>query len=737
MGTAFTYQGRLTDGGQPADGTYDFRFRLFDAASGGSQVGSTVTRSGVRVAEGLFTVELDFGDVFDGRALWLEVGVKKATESSYTVLGRQKLTATPYAVFAQGAPWSGIQGVPAGFADGVDNDSGGDITKVTAGTGLSGGGDSGDVTLSLADSYRLPQTCNNGQIPEWNGTTWTCGNDDVGTGGGGGDITAVNAGTGLTGGGTSGDVTLSLDTSYTDGRYYTRSALQSSGQAQVHWGNLTNVPAGLADGDDDTTYSAGSGLNLSGTQFSVDTAVIQARVTGVCPAGQSIREIRQDGTVVCEVDNDSGGDITGVTAGTGLSGGGTTGTITLTLDTSYTDGRYWKLGGNGGTDPVNHFLGTTDSVSLTLRVNNTAALRLIPSLGTPNIVGGYQGNAADALAQGVTIGGGGTSGAVNQVTVDFGTVSGGQGNTVSGGYATVGGGRSNTAGNWDATVSGGQGNSANGDSATVSGGQGNTAGGNYATVGGGRSNTAGNWDATVSGGQGNTAGGNYATVGGGRNNIANGDGAVVPGGEDNTAAGAVSFAAGTQARAVHAGAFVWGDNTLADIYSPADNTFIVRANGGIWFGQATTALTPTIGTNAFIDTSTGAYLSTGGTWTNASDRNAKENFQPVDPQEVLEKVVDLPIQSWNYKAEDDTVRHMGPTAQDFYAAFGLGNSDTSISTVDADGVALAAIQALYWENRAQETRIAQLEQRIDALEAQLQALEARLARLEARDSTRR
>ncbi len=111
LGTAFTYQGRLTDGGKSANGTYDFRFRLFDAASGGSQVGSTVTRSGVRVAEGLFTVELDFGDVFDGRALWLEVGVKKATESSYTVLGRQKLTATPYALSALSVrPGTTVQG---------------------------------------------------------------------------------------------------------------------------------------------------------------------------------------------------------------------------------------------------------------------------------------------------------------------------------------------------------------------------------------------------------------------------------------------------------------------------------------------------------------------------------------------------------------------------------------------------------------------------------------------------
>lgn len=123
LGTAFTYQGRLLDGGSPADGTYDLQFALYDALSDGNQVGNMVPVEDVEVTDGYFTVELDFGDVFDGTALWLEVSVRPGDSSgAYTTLTpRQPLTAAPYARYATGAPWSGLSGIPAGFADGVDD----------------------------------------------------------------------------------------------------------------------------------------------------------------------------------------------------------------------------------------------------------------------------------------------------------------------------------------------------------------------------------------------------------------------------------------------------------------------------------------------------------------------------------------------------------------------------------------------------------------------------------------
>ncbi len=102
VGTAFTYQGRLTDGGSPANGSYDLNFRLLDSGSGGSQVGTRIERRNRLIEDGLFTELLDFGSgVFDGDERWLEVGVRPGGSSvPYTILELQQLTAAPYAQFA-------------------------------------------------------------------------------------------------------------------------------------------------------------------------------------------------------------------------------------------------------------------------------------------------------------------------------------------------------------------------------------------------------------------------------------------------------------------------------------------------------------------------------------------------------------------------------------------------------------------------------------------------------------
>jgi hypothetical protein len=104
-GTGFTYQGKLLDGGVPANGTYDLQFKLFDALTNGNQVGSTLTQPSVPVTNGLFTVQLDFGNVFNGTALYLEIGVRPGGSSgAYTTLTpRQPLSPTPYALQAQQA----------------------------------------------------------------------------------------------------------------------------------------------------------------------------------------------------------------------------------------------------------------------------------------------------------------------------------------------------------------------------------------------------------------------------------------------------------------------------------------------------------------------------------------------------------------------------------------------------------------------------------------------------------
>jgi hypothetical protein len=92
-----------------------------------------------------------------------------------------------------------------------------------------------------------------------------------------------------------------------------------------------------------------------------------------------------------------------------------------------------------------------------------------------------------------------------------------------------------------------------------------------------------------------------------------------------------------------------------------------------------------------------------------SDRNVKRDFEPVDAESVLAGVLGLPIESWSYRADDPRVRHVGPMAQDFAAAFGVGDDDRHIHTVDASGVALAAIQALAARLAAAEARIEELQ----------------------------
>jgi hypothetical protein len=102
VGAAFTYQGSLTDGGNPAHGMYDFWFRLYDAEEGGNPASDPVQIEDLNVINGRFTVELDFGPVFEGQALWLEIGVRPFDQTGdYTILeGRQRLTAAPYANYA-------------------------------------------------------------------------------------------------------------------------------------------------------------------------------------------------------------------------------------------------------------------------------------------------------------------------------------------------------------------------------------------------------------------------------------------------------------------------------------------------------------------------------------------------------------------------------------------------------------------------------------------------------------
>ena len=184
---------------------------------------------------------------------------------------------------------------------------------------------------------------------------------------------------------------------------------------------------------------------------------------------------------------------------------------------------------------------------------------------------------------------------------------------------------------------------------------------------------------------------------------------------DGYASTALGFFAATTAAAP--GSFVYGDaSTQAAgdlVRSISPNQFLVRASGGVVFWSSPATVYPT---------SPGVILFTNASsWSSLSDVNSKENFSDLEDEEVLSRIARMPVREWNYKAQGAAIRHMGPTAQDFHAAFGLGEDRLRISTIDADGVALAAVRAL--EARTRETN--------ERLTRENDELRARLARLEA------
>ncbi len=376
---------------------------------------------------------------------------------------------------------------------------------------------------------------------------------------------------------------------------------------------------------------------------------------------------------------------------------------------------------------------------------------------------------------GATVGGGGYDG----VNPAVGNIAGGAASTVAGGlgnsslatYAFIGGGAFNTvSATATASVIGGGTNNfidTYANNSVIAGGGGNIiySGVDHATIGGGQNNYCQRLGSTGGGGQHNTSAGLFATV---------------PGGFYNTASGTYSFAAGQQAQAIHQGAFVWADSQNFNFNSTTNDEFSIRAQNGVriqtdagihldalntpiivrdfdvfantatnskagigrWglfmepynltlgipnvagrYFQVAKYSTSGAATQLFRVDQSGNVLAQGTVTANGvlltSDRNAKENFAPLNPQAVLAKVTALPVTEWNYKSDDAAQKHIGPMAQDFQAAFQLSADDKHISVVDEGGVALAAIQGL---NEKLEARSQKLEVENAALKQSLAEL---------------
>ncbi|MDQ6631806.1 MAG: tail fiber domain-containing protein [Verrucomicrobiota bacterium] len=668
QGTAFTYQGRFTDNGAPANGAIEFQFTLWNALSGGTQVATATPASIViNVTNGLFTAPIDFGTAaFDGADRWVQVDARTTLGPFTTLTPRQKVTATPYAIRA------------ANF------------------TGTIGSG-------QLAGAYTSPVTINNA-ANVFNGSF----------SGDGGGLTNLTLG-GLSAssfwklGGNAGTTAGVNFLGTTDNQPL---ELKANGQRALRLEpvlTITNSGPGYT-----VIYSNAPNVIGGSSINAADAGVLGSFIGGGGMGGYY-------------VDQGAGYVFYGpfpnrVSAKFANIAGGYGNTIQMNADNS-------AIGGG--------------------------ALNIIQTNATGATIGGGNQNINSGAY--ATIGGGSAN--TIQTNANFTTIGGGLNNTVqtTAGTSTIGGGQANNI-QFGASDSG-------------------IAFGSFNTI---QTNAA---DCTISGGDVNTIGTNAeaSTIGGGAGNTIgpNARRATVPGGFLNTAAGSYSFAAGLQAKALHQGAFVWADSQNADFSSAASDQFLIRASGGVGinknnpataldingsetisgtlnFGTATRQMVNFYGTGFgmgvqtatlyarsntrfswFINgihsdaendpgaggtramTLTAGGLTVNGTFVSASDRHIKEKFEPLNSREVFDKVVSLPLSKWSYK-QDSATRHLGPMAQDFYAAFGVGPDDKHIATVDADGVALAAIQGL---NEKLNDKLKEKDSEIDLLKQRLEKLE--------------
>jgi hypothetical protein len=379
--------------------------------------------------------------------------------------------------------------------------------------------------------------------------------------------------------------------------------------------------------------------------------------------------------------------------------------------------------------------------STAMGYNNTASGESSTSMG-------YQTNASGLRSTAMgsdTIASGNSSTAMGTGTkaIGYGSTAMGVGTTANVYYSTAMGRETNA--NGESSTAMGFSTTASGDNSTAMGAS-TKAQADYSTAMGYRSTASGQFSTamgsfTIASGQFSTAMGS-STIASGEKSTAMGNFTTASGvlstalGESTTASGDFSTALGYRTTASGVISTAMGSGTIAPSYAETVigqyNTRYPATGVTSWFvGDrlfvAGNGTSDSARADAFTVYKNGDTVIAGNAYaksiTPTSDRNAKTDIVPADTAAVLAGVVSLPIATWRFKEE--TATHLGPMAQDFAAAFHLGNTDKGIATVDADGVALASIQEL-------NKRVTALTEQNAAKDAKISALEARLASIEAK-----
>ena len=801
QGTAFTYQGRLGADGVVANGYYDLRLQLFATESNPINPFGTFTTNQVAVANGLFTVRVDFGFAWDGTDRWLEIAVKTNGAASYTTLApRQKVTPTPYALYATSAGAAAtassagavlVNGVATGSlqSNAVTSDKIADGTITTAKLSpalaastfwrLDGnaGTTPGAHFLGTADAQPLEIKVNNARVlrlePTAGGSPNLIGGlaansvaagvegatiagggqpgsgaNAIGASGsygtiGGGSLNkiATNAPWSAIGGGQGNSVAHRLgwvgggafnQAGSADGSnylsIYNQSAVVGGGEGNQAtapysfvgggYNNLADKPGTVVAGGGAVYISAHS-AGWWGNQAQGSSATVPGGVGNKAQGDFSFAAgmgavaahdgcfVWADSTALTNwtymptfSSSSSNQFLIRATGGVGINTTNPQAALhvvgTIQADTFVSTGSQPAIFGSVG-------IGTATPTDALLDVEGNMRLNdydLFLRGGTDRNHGlGYRLNAGGSLVGGPFLYGweGGALGTSDPDAVALKWDWNGSvwvSNILS---ASI------MIGRYDMMVDQGDANSGSLNPGLIFGsssGQGiaskRTAGGNqfgldFYTASQNRMTILQN---------GNVGIGTTSVTR--RFQVADGVGS------------SGSIQVGLPVPNGDAKLIYFGDGDYVHLgENGADDTMELRA-ARFFFTGGNLGI-ETNNPQYKIHVAGGAYCS-GPQWVNGSDRDSKTAFTEIDPQTVLARVAALPVGGWRYKCEPDGIKHLGPMAQDFHAAFGLGDSDKAIGTVDAGGVALAAIQGLNQKVEEKDAEIQSLKARLEALE---------------------